>query len=83
MTTLIQEARDRRRAGACDPVVFEFFISGIGCFMFSLIVLRLLPDDTPLLVAASILLFGIIMLIISIVALLYIGYVRFCNWVMK
>jgi hypothetical protein len=80
MTTPIQKARDRRRMQTCDPVVFEFFISGIGCFAFSIIVLHLLPNDTPILVAAPILFFGIIMLVVSIVALLYMRYCGFCNW---
>jgi hypothetical protein len=79
MTTLIQKARDRRITHTCDPIIFEFFISGIGCFAFSLIVLHLLSDTTPLLVAAPILFFGITMFIISIIALLYMGYVRFSN----
>lgn len=83
MTTPIQEARDMRRTGACDPIVFEFFISGIACFAFSLIVLHLLPNNTPPLVAAPILYFGVIMFIISIIALMYMVYVRFCNWVVK
>jgi len=84
MTTPMQEARDRRRISICDPIVFEFFISGIGCFAFSLIILLyLLPNDTPPLAAAPILFFGIIMLIISIIALLYMGYVRFSGWFVK
>ncbi|MFA5247923.1 MAG: hypothetical protein WCX79_00620 [Candidatus Paceibacterota bacterium] len=83
MPTPIQEARDRGKMQTCDPVVFEFFISGIECFVFSLIVLHLLPNNTPSLAAAPILFFGITMLVISIIALLYMGYVRFSNWLIK
>jgi len=83
MTTPLQEARDRRRFGSCDPIVFEFVTAGIICFIFSLIVLYLLPNDTPPLAAAPILFFGIIMLIISTIALLYVGYVKFSEWVVK
>jgi hypothetical protein len=42
--------------------------------------LYILPNDTHSLAAAPILFFGMAMFGISIIAVLYMGYARFCNW---
>ncbi len=74
MVTRLQKARDTRRLPSNDPTAFEFIVAGIGCFIFSFVILFLLPNSTPLLIAAQILFFGIIMFVISILAMLYIMY---------
>lgn len=78
MVTQLQRARDCRRICESynDSIAFEFFISGIGCFVFSLVVLFYLPNNTPPLVVAPILFFGLIMGGISVLALLYMIYIE-------
>lgn len=75
MVTRLQKARDEKEElTSNNSVAFEFIIAGIGCFVFSLVTVLLLPNNTPLLIAAQILSFGIIMFVISILAMLYIMY---------
>ena len=79
MITQLQKARDERRLTSNNYMAFEFIIAGIGCFVFSLITLFLLPNNTPLLITSQILFFGVIILIIAIVSILYIVYNKIIN----
>ena len=65
MITQLQKARDERRLTSNNSMAFEFIIAGIGCFVFSLITLFLLPNNTPLLITSQILFFGVIILIMN------------------
>lgn len=80
MITPMQEARDRRRMETYNPVVFEIFIFAIGGIIFSVSLLYILPNDTPVFVTLPILFFGMAMFGISIIAVLYMAYIQFCNW---